>query len=104
MHSEVHSECHWSFIPLLIHHETTLIISFKDKHSALGEKSSALDDPTLFCDGCFALVSELEKDMSGSAASGKAKAGCSTEFDGTEMLTDSRIYIQRGCMILCLIL
>jgi len=35
-----------------------------------GEKSSALDDPTLFCDGCFALVSELEKDMSGSAASG----------------------------------
>ena len=26
--------------------------------------SSNLDDPVLFCDGCFALVSEVEKDMS----------------------------------------
>ena len=27
-------------------------------------ESSNLDDPVLFCDGCFALVSEVEKDMS----------------------------------------
>ena len=31
--------------------------------SVSAEKSN-LDDPVLFCDGCFALVSEIEKDMS----------------------------------------
>ena len=31
--------------------------------SVSAEKSN-LDDPVLFCDGCFAMVSEIEKDMS----------------------------------------
>ena len=31
--------------------------------SVCAEKSN-LDDPVLFCDGCFAMVSEIEKDMS----------------------------------------
>ena len=31
--------------------------------SVSAEKSN-LDDPVLFCDGCFALVSEIDKDMS----------------------------------------
>ena len=31
--------------------------------SVSAEKSN-LEDPVLFCDGCFAMVSEIEKDMS----------------------------------------
>ena len=30
----------------------------------IAAEKSNLDDPVLFCDGCFALVSEIEKDMS----------------------------------------
>ena len=32
---------------------------------------SNLDDPVLFCDGCFAMVSEIAKDMSVSGSSGQ---------------------------------
>ena len=37
---------------------TTLLILF-----VTAEKTN-LDDPVLFCDGCFAMVSEIEKSLS----------------------------------------
>ena len=38
------------------------------------EEKSNLDDPALFCDGCFALVSEVVKDMSDNTAKQKLKS------------------------------
>ena len=32
--------------------------------SSVSAEKSNLEDPVLFCDGCFAMVSEIEKDMS----------------------------------------
>ena len=40
-----------------------LLLIFNIVTASAGD-SSNLDDPVLFCDGCFALVSEVEKDMS----------------------------------------
>ena len=43
---------------------TFIIVNNKNK-----EKNN-LEDPVLFCDGCFALASELHKDLSSTAGAG----------------------------------
>ena len=56
--------------------------------------SSNLDDPVLFCDGCFALVSEVEKDMSGSRLSGeKLQARITTSLAGVCSTDRLRAYM-----------
>ena len=40
-----------------------LFLFFHLSHCGSNSEISDLKDPVLFCDGCFAMVSELEKDM-----------------------------------------
>ncbi len=46
--------------------------------SVSAEKSN-LEDPVLFCDGCFAMVSEIEKDMSVRSGASQSDRSTNTE-------------------------
>ena len=55
------------------------------------EKSN-LDDPALFCDGCFALVSEVVKDMSDNSAKQKLQARIDQSLDNVCITDRLRSY------------
>ena len=49
------------------HYHNILLTSLVNNKN---KEKNNLEDPVLFCDGCFALASELHKDLSSSAGAG----------------------------------